>query len=76
MIEHNYFHDSLTADRAFDLWGPGNASISYNKFFKVSDGGHIMDPKDNVRYQGNVGEQFHRFGLEIRMRAAFARTTC
>ena len=65
VLERNYFHDSLTADRAFDLWGPGNASISYNKFFKVSDGGHIMDPKDNVTYKGNVGEQFHRFGLEL-----------
>lgn len=65
VLERNYFHDSLTADRAFDLWGPTNASISYNKFFRISDGGHIMDPKDNVRYVGNVGEQIHRFGLEM-----------
>lgn len=65
VLENNYFHDSLSADRAFDLWGPGNASISNNKFFRISDGGHIMDPRDNVRYVGNVGEQIHRFGLEL-----------
>jgi len=65
VVERNYFHDSQNADRAIDIWGPSNGSYSYNKFYKVTDGGHVMDVKDGFKFVGNVGEQFHRFGLEL-----------
>ena len=65
IIERNYFHDSPTSDRNVDLWGIRNASYAYNKFYMINDGGHIMNPGDNVRYSFNVGRLIHRMGIEI-----------
>ncbi|CAN5709463.1 hypothetical protein BH09PLA1_BH09PLA1_20470 [soil metagenome] len=69
MIEHNNFHDSLSSDRNVDLWNFDNSSYSYNTFYAVNDGGHLMNPGDNVKYSFNVGRLIHRMGIEIQQDA-------
>jgi len=72
IIENNFFHDSPTSDRNVDLWYMSNASYSYNKFFGVNDGGHILESGDNVKVSFNVGRKIHRMGVEIQ---GMAKTT-
>jgi hypothetical protein len=64
-IEENYFHDSPGSDRNVELWGMQNSSYSRNLFYNVTDGGHIMAPRDNVSFSYNYGSHIHRMGIEI-----------
>jgi hypothetical protein len=64
-IENNYFHDSESSDRNLEIWGWANGSYSYNTFYKINDGGHIMNPGNNVFMKGNVGRLIHRMGIEV-----------
>lgn len=68
-IEGNYFHDSPMSDRNVELWNMSNSSYSYNSFNDVNDGGHIMNPGDNVRYSFNYGRMIHRMGIEVQQTA-------
>lgn len=65
IVEKNYFHDSENSDRNLEVWGWANGSYSYNTFYKINDGGHIMNPGDNFLMKGNVGRLIHRMGIEI-----------
>ena len=47
IIEKNNFHDSENSDRNLEVWDWANGSYSYNTFYKINDGGHIMNPGDN-----------------------------
>jgi hypothetical protein len=64
-IDKNYFHDSESSDRNLEVWNWSNGSYSYNHFYKINDGGHIMNPGHNFHMQGNVGRLIHRMGIEI-----------
>lgn len=64
-IECNYFHDSFDQPRVFEIFEMNNASYSYNALYKVADGGHIMNARDNVIMRGNVGRFIHRMAIEI-----------
>jgi hypothetical protein len=64
-IEENYFHDSPDSDRNVELWGLSDSSYSYNRFHNVRDGGHIMEPNNNVQISFNRGTKIHRMGIEI-----------
>lgn len=75
IIENNFFHDSPTSDRNVDLWYMSDASYSYNKFYMVNDGGHILESGDNVRISFNVGRKIHRMGVEIQGMAATTNMT-
>src|SRR5439155_18144936 len=60
-----YFHDSEQSDRNLEVWDWSNGSYSSNTFYKINDGGHIMNPGDNFLMKGNVGRLIHRMGIEI-----------
>ncbi len=64
-IERNYFHDSESSDRNLEIRDWANGTYSFNKFYKINDGGHIMDPGDNVTMEGNIGRLIHRMGIEV-----------
>ncbi|CAN5712534.1 hypothetical protein BH09PLA1_BH09PLA1_03470 [soil metagenome] len=65
IIDSNHFHDSEKSDRNLEIWGWANGSYSYNNFYKINDGGHIMNPGHNFLLKGNVGRLIHRMGVEI-----------
>jgi hypothetical protein len=65
IIERNHFHDSLDSLRPVELFYINEASYSFNTFYMYSDGGHILNPHNNVRVVGNVGRKIHRMGIEI-----------
>ncbi|MGH7176693.1 MAG: NPCBM/NEW2 domain-containing protein, partial [Tepidisphaeraceae bacterium] len=64
-IEHNYFHDSQDSLRNMEVWRMNDSSYSYNVFYNVEDGGHIMDPGPNVSFSFNYGRLIHRMGIEV-----------
>jgi hypothetical protein len=64
-VERNYFHDSPTSDRNVELWYMNDGSYSNNVFFNINDGGHIMEPQNNVAFDYNIGRRIHRMGVEI-----------
>ena len=64
VIEHNHFHDSLASDRNIDVYGGRNFSYSYNTFFRVRDGGHMVNMTENVKFNYNRGEQINRMMIE------------
>lgn len=59
-VRSNLFVDSPSSDRNLEIWGWSNGSYSFNEFYNVQDGGHIMNPGDNLVIEGNVGERVHR----------------
>jgi hypothetical protein len=70
-IENNYFHDSELSDRNLSIWGWANGSYSYNTFYKINDGGHILDPGHNFIMKGNYGRLIHRMGIEVQQETGF-----
>src|SRR5262249_42461986 len=64
-VEKNTFYDSQGQMRCAELWYMNDGSYSYNKFQNVGDGGHIMEPHNNVQVSYNLGRQIHRMGIEI-----------
>jgi hypothetical protein len=64
-ITGNYFHDSQDSLRSFEVWYARNAKFDHNTYFNTDDGGHIMEPQDNVSFSYNYGTKMHRMGIEI-----------
>ena len=64
-ITSNYFHDSPTSVRDWEIWDASNANLDYNTLFNVVDGGHICEPGANVSFSNNYGRKLHRMGQEI-----------
>lgn len=64
-IEYNDFHDSPNTDRNWEIWYARNATLNFNTFFNVHDGGHLMDPQGNVSFSYNTGTELQRMGQEI-----------
>jgi hypothetical protein len=61
----NHFHDSLDSARSWEVYYPSNARFDRNVFDKVYDGGHILEPGDNVSFSFNRGTKVARMGQEI-----------
>jgi hypothetical protein len=64
-ITHNYFHDSPNTDNNWEVWYAQNASLSYNTFYNINNGGHIMEPRNNVSVSYNYGTDIERMGQEV-----------
>jgi hypothetical protein len=63
-ITHNYFHDSPNAVRNWCIFYANNASLDYNVFYNIEDGGQIQYPLSNVSFSYNYGTRIHRMGQE------------
>lgn len=75
-VEDNDFIDSLSSDRTLEIWGWSNVSYSYNRFHRVNDGGHIMEPGHNFRMIGNRFVRLRRMGAEIQQTTYPPRLWC
>ena len=64
-ITSNYFHDSPTSVRDWEIWDADNSNLDYNTLYNIVDGGHIVEPQANVSFSNNYGVHIHRMGQEI-----------
>ena len=64
-INNNYFHDSLKSVRDWEVHYAKDATFDHNTLYNVFDGGHLLDPEDNVSVSYNYGTHIGRMGQEI-----------
>jgi len=64
-ITWNYWHDSPTSDRNWQVWANTNSHLDHNLFYNINDGGHYLEPTLNNTFSWNYGTHIHRMGQEI-----------